>query len=128
MSLGKSVRRLGMGEIDFFGRMADNTFGGFIYGAVAWSNIDVTESFVESFAAGDRAFWDLEHLTPTQVMDRLKGGTLHHYIWAVENIGVSNKFGDASQARLRDLTLVVNYTEPAAGGSPGRRGAVLIGF
>jgi hypothetical protein len=108
------------GEVDFFGRAwVDGDVR-----AVAWSNLDVATSPVESFAAGDRAFWDLEGYTPTQIIDKLKDGTLRHHIHAVENNGVDNSI----DARVEDVTLVVTYTEPAAGGSPGRRGAVLIGF
>jgi len=126
MSLGKSVRKTQFAEdteVDFFGGMDDIT-SGVNTRATAWSNLDVTASFVESFAAGDMAFWDLEYLTPTQVIDRLKNGALRHRIWAVENIGTD----DFVVAQLEGVTLVVTYTEPAVGGSPGRRGAVLVGF
>jgi hypothetical protein len=121
MSLEKSVGKGGAlqsdAEIDFFGKT--NLSSGTV-----WSSLDVTDSFVSSFASGDRAYWKLTAYSPTQIIDKLKDGSLKLTIWAVENNGVDNLILCA----LQDVTLVVNYTEPAAGSSPGRRGAVLIGM
>jgi hypothetical protein len=121
MSLGHDTKKGGLvpeaAEVDFFGRT--NLSDGLV-----WTKSDVSTSYATSFSAGDRAFWKLESLTPTQIIDKLKDGSLALTIWALENNGISS----GATANLQNVNLRVFYTEPAAGGNPGRRGAVLIGF
>lgn len=102
-----------------------DVFGGTNINPSVWETANIQGTYNNAIRAGDRAFWGLEAYTPQQIITMLKDGALIHRVRAREDVGFS---GSNVFVHVKDITLVVEYTEPTPASSSGRRGAVLIGW
>lgn len=122
MSLQKSYKK-GSADGDAVMNIKGRVKVGTTVRATVWQNSNIAATYASTFSSGDAAFWDLDIYSPQAIITGLKDGSLVHQLWYEDTDGNPDNIYTAF---IKQVSLVVNYTEPSAAG--GKQGAALISF